>query len=117
MTSGQISNGDPARGSHLYHNCSFCHGKAGEGNYNQNAPRLAGQNGNYLRRQLQHFQQGIRGAHPQDLFGKQMVMMSRLLQTPEALDDLLAYIATLPGDNQTALAKQVSVQDQTRQQK
>jgi len=42
--------------------CSACHGSQGEGNPQLNAPKLAGQAGWYLERQLQDFKIGIRGA-------------------------------------------------------
>ncbi|QSX38899.1 c-type cytochrome [Shewanella sedimentimangrovi] len=110
------ASGDVRKGKALYHNCSFCHGEAGEGNYNQNAPRLAGQHDWYLRRQLEHFKQGIRGAHQQDLFGKQMIMMSRLLQSPQAIDDVVAYITALPGAVETIEEPRQTLTAQTAEQ-
>jgi cytochrome c oxidase subunit 2 len=87
--------GDLLAGKKLYHNCAFCHGVFAQGNYAQNAPKLAGQFDWYLKRQLQHYQQNIRGRHPQDLYGSQMILMSKLLQNEQAIDDVVAYIATL----------------------
>jgi len=46
----------------------------------------------YLARQLHNFQQGIRGTHPQDFSGAQMVLMSKILADDRAINDLLAYI-------------------------
>ena len=51
----------------------------------------------YLARQLHNFQQGIRGTHPQDFPGAQMVLMARILADDRAINDLLAYVHTLDG--------------------
>jgi cytochrome c oxidase subunit 2 len=87
--------GDIARGADSYNICGACHGARGEGNYALNAPRLAGQQDWYLKRQLQNFSAGIRGAHKSDNFGHQMVLMARTLQNEKSIDDLLAYLNTL----------------------
>jgi len=49
----------------------------------------------YLARQLHNFQQSIRGAHPQDFAGAQMVLMAKILPDDRAINDLLAYIHTM----------------------
>src|SRR5687768_14039501 len=64
--------GDPQAGQALYATCSTCHGAQGEGNRDLNAPKLSGQAGWYLVRQLQDFRRGLRGVHDNDTFGKQM---------------------------------------------
>jgi cytochrome c oxidase subunit II len=87
--------GDPGRGKSLYTTCAACHGAAGQGVWSTNAPRLAHMSDWYLARQLHNFQQGIRGAHPQDFSGAQMVLMAKILPDDRAIDDLLAYIHTL----------------------
>jgi cytochrome c oxidase subunit II len=87
--------GNSANGRRLYTNCAYCHGERGEGKFSLNAPRLAGQHDWYLRRQLEHFKASIRGAHRRDLYGTQMIMMSRLLQSPQAIEDVISYIASL----------------------
>ena len=46
--------------------CTTCHGTDGKGNEAVEAPRLAGMEGWYLRRQLENFRVGIRGVHPMD---------------------------------------------------
>ena len=93
-TQGTVS-GDAARGAARYNTCGACHGAKAEGNYALNAPRLAGQQDWYLKRQLENFRQGIRGAHNSDVFGHQMVLMARTLQDEQAVDDMLAYLNTL----------------------
>ena len=100
----QVS-GDPHRGRRLYASCAACHGALGEGRWALNAPRLAGLSDWYLVRQLQNFQQGVRGAHRQDYYGWQMTAMSKVLEDERAIDDLVSYINTLePGDARTAMA-------------
>jgi cytochrome c oxidase subunit 2 len=87
--------GDAAKGRKHFATCSACHGTAGEGIWSTKAPRLARMNDWYLARQLQNFQQGIRGGHPQDFAGAQMEMMAHILRDEKAINDLLAYIQTL----------------------
>ena len=49
----------------------------------------------YLLRQLQYFKDGVRGAHPDDLYGMQMAMMAASLRDEQAMQDLVAYINSL----------------------
>jgi len=86
--------GDVDRGSSYYVTCGTCHGKQGQGKRGLNAPKLAGQHDWYIKRQLQNFKQGIRGRHKKDLYGVQMLMMSRILRDEQAMDDIVAYINT-----------------------
>ena len=60
----------------LYAPCASCHGANGEGNQKLGAPRLAGQNKWYIERQLRNWQKGIRGTHPEDLYGMHMRPMA-----------------------------------------
>lgn len=87
--------GNIERGERLYRNCSNCHGDRGQGNYATNAPTLAGQHDWYLKRQLQYFKQGIRGAHEGDYYGPQMMLMANTLHDEQAINDLVAYINRL----------------------
>jgi len=88
--------GDPRRGQNLYNgSCGACHGGRGEGNAALASPRLAGLHGAYLKRQFEHFRDGQRGAAPEDRYGRQMAMMARTLPDGDAIDDILAYLATL----------------------
>lgn len=93
--------GDPAAGRSLYAMCAACHGAQGEGNPTLNAPKLSGQADWYLKRQLQYFNQGIRGAHEKDVYGRQMAPMAATLADDAAVENVVAYIATLP-DNPAA---------------
>ena len=57
------------------------------------APRLAGQHTAYLERQYLNFQKGLRGAHPDDRYGRQMKLMAATLPEGKDLDDVLGFIA------------------------
>ena len=58
------------------------------------APRLAGQDDWYLKRQLENFRTVC--AEPTSRhYGHQMVFMARSLQNEQSIDDLLAYLNTL----------------------
>jgi cytochrome c oxidase subunit II len=86
---GNVKNGqDP------YVTCGACHGPDGRGIQATNAPRLKGMSDWYLVTQLKNFKQGIRGAHPKDMYGKQMAAMAAILSDDQATDDLVAYIDT-----------------------
>jgi cytochrome c oxidase subunit 2 len=88
--------GDPQAGEALFAPCTACHGAQGEGNRDLNAPKLSGQASWYLARQLHDFKNGIRGAHENDIYGKQMIPFATMLADDEAVRNVVAYIATLP---------------------
>ncbi len=88
--------GNADAGKPLYAVCSACHGSQGEGNPATNGPKLSGQGDWYLKRQLSYFKQGTRGTHDQDIYGKQMAPMAATLANDAAMDDVIAYIKTLP---------------------
>jgi cytochrome c oxidase subunit 2 len=84
-------------GQASYAVCSACHGAQGEGNQMLNAPSLAGQSDWYLKRQLKNFKHGIRGSNnSEDIFGAQMAPMAATLVDDAAIDNVVAYISTLP---------------------
>ncbi len=87
--------GNAANGEKEYTVCAYCHGKDGRGNQALNAPRMAGMTDWYLKRQLENFQQEIRGQHPSDFYGFQMSLMARALYGEQEVNDLIAYINTL----------------------
>jgi cytochrome c oxidase subunit 2 len=91
-----LPEGNAAAGAATYAICAACHGAQGEGNQQLNAPKLAGVESWYARRQLIHFQTGIRGTAPGDQFGPQMVPMSQVVVDPTTRENVLAYIDTLP---------------------
>ena len=88
--------GNATAGAATYGVCAACHGAQGEGNQQLNAPKLAGSSGWYIRRQIGNYQNGLRGADSRDIYGAQMAPMSRTLASPALLENVIAYIETLP---------------------
>lgn len=66
--------------------CTTCHGADGIGNIAIEAPRLAGMEGWYLKRQLENFRAGIRGAHAEDIQGIAMRPMAAKLSDASIAD-------------------------------
>jgi cytochrome c oxidase subunit 2 len=87
-------NGNVKNGHDPFVTCAACHGADGKGIQATNAPRLEGMSDWYLVTQLKNFREGIRGAHPKDLYGRQMASMAAMLADEQAADDLVAYIDT-----------------------
>ncbi|MDZ7870698.1 MAG: c-type cytochrome [Rheinheimera sp.] len=82
--------------------CHSCHQADGSGNAALLAPALAGQQQDYLLRQLQHFQSGLRGAHAKDASGAQMrAALPGDLSTDE-LTALAGHFAGLAAPAKTA---------------
>jgi cytochrome c oxidase subunit 2 len=96
--------GDVKRGKSLYTTCAVCHGQHGQGIWALNAPRLVQMSDWYLARQLNNFRAGIRGAHRQDYYGRQMSFMANVLADERAIDDLISYINTLKPEDDQVLA-------------
>ena len=86
---------DAAAGKALYAPCIACHGANGEGNAAVASPAIAGQSEDYLIRQLHNFNSGLRGANPEDTGGSQMRPMAATLTDDAAIDNVVAYIASL----------------------
>jgi cbb3-type cytochrome c oxidase subunit III len=63
--------------------CATCHGVDGRGNEGVQAPRLAGMEPWYLRRQLELFKTGARGKHPEDFQGLEMQPMAAILSSKD----------------------------------
>ncbi len=95
IKSKPVTTGDAIKGKSFYKNCAYCHGEHAQGNFAMNAPKLAGQHAWYLKRQINAYQQGIRGKHPADLYGKQMILMSKILHDEQAVNDVVSYINSL----------------------
>lgn len=88
--------GNTAMGADYYNQfCGACHGAGAVGNVALNSPRLAGGSDWYLLAQLKAFRSGERGAHPQDKTGKQMRAMAGILPNDQAVNDVVAYLASL----------------------
>jgi cytochrome c oxidase subunit 2 len=87
--------GNPVKGKEHYETCAYCHGGTGQGVWSTNAPRLSHMDDWYMKRQLQNFQQGTRGSHPQDFSGAQMAAMAKTLADDQAINDVLKHIDSM----------------------
>ena len=84
---------DARNGNNLYQGkCGACHGVRAEGNPALFAPRLAGLDAAYIKRQVDNFKHGVRGAQAQDKYGRQMALMAATVTTERELDDVIGYI-------------------------
>ena len=88
--------GDIENGSKIYDkNCAACHLDDGRGTWYTDAPALAGMSDWYFVTQISNFLAGIRGLHPKDEYGEQMVSMATAMGDLEEVNDVAAYINTL----------------------
>ena len=71
--------------------CTTCHGAEGIGNIAIEAPRLAGMEAWYLKRQLENFRAGIRGTHGEDIQGIAMRPMAAKL-SDESIADIVDWV-------------------------
>jgi cytochrome c oxidase subunit 2 len=85
----------PIAGRDLYRSCESCHGTAGEGDVRIDAPRIAGLPAWYVSSQLERFQKGLRGKHPDDVEGLRMRAMSAQLRSKAEIDAVSEYVAAL----------------------
>ena len=89
--------GDAARGKDYYINiCSACHGGNAQGNDALGAPALAGVNDWYLKSSYESYLDRLRGSHPDDFYGAQMARLAPALANSDDINDVIAFIATLP---------------------
>lgn len=86
----------PPDGRTLYHYCLQCHGAEGEGDAAIGAPPIAGLEAWYVESQLLKFQNGARGAHPDDEAGLRMRPMARTLGSADEVKAVATYVAALP---------------------
>jgi cytochrome c oxidase subunit II len=84
--------GNVEKGRDRYATCAACHGANGGGITATRAPRLKGMSDWYLARQMKNFRDGVRGTHPQDIYGGQMALIAGMLADDAAIGDVLAYI-------------------------
>jgi len=73
--------------------CTVCHGAEGNGNVAINAPKIAGIEPWYLKRQLQQFRAGARGTKSTDLPGMEMQPVGMQLDDP-TIEKVAAYVST-----------------------
>jgi cytochrome c oxidase subunit 2 len=86
--------GNARNGQDAFVTCGACHGDSARGIQAMNAPRLKGMSDWYLVTQLKNFRSGARGAHPNDVFGRQMGFMAAVL-TDDQTTDVISYVDTL----------------------
>lgn len=109
LTQGAIA-ADPVAGKAAYAVCAACHGQQGEGIMAMNAPKLAGQEGWYINRQLESYRNSLRGTARGDAYGAQMRPMAMAVSSPEAVENLIAYIDSLPiADSPPTVAGDIAV--------
>ena len=88
--------GDVENGADIYdRNCAACHLDNADGTWYTDAPKLAGMSDWYFVTQISNFRAGIRGLHPSDDYGEQMVGMATAMSGLEEIEDVAAYINTL----------------------
>ncbi len=49
----------------------------------------------YQLSQLANYKKGLRGTHPDDIYGQQMAPMAAILPDEQAMNDVVAYISSL----------------------
>ena len=79
--------------------CQSCHGDKLQGNESLKAPLISGLSQWYLYRQMKNYKDGIRGNHPQDIFGQSMRLSIMNLSDNE-LQALAEHISTISVDKQ-----------------
>ena len=79
--------------------CQSCHGDMLQGNESLKAPLISGLSQWYLYRQMKNYRDGIRGTHPQDIFGQSMRLSIMYLPDDE-LQALAEHISTVSVDKQ-----------------
>jgi len=87
---------DASAGKTMYTVCASCHGRQAEGDARMNAPNLTILEPWYVRRQMKAYQQGLRGTAAGDALGMQMRQMAMTVGNEAALDNLIAYLESLP---------------------
>lgn len=90
-----------ARGPAVFETCATCHGSDGQGIEEYGAPAIAGLPEWYLRAELEKFQTGARGAHPDDAQGLRMRSMARSMNHEGDVDAIVAYVAAMPAASPT----------------
>ena len=82
------------RGEAVFGLCLQCHGAEGQGDKLYGAPRIAGLPKWYILAQLEKFQLGVRGKHPDDDAGNRMRPMARTLADGDA-EIVATYVANM----------------------
>lgn len=86
-----LPEGDVAAGEQLYRReCASCHGRDGYGDHKDAVPMLAGQYSDYLLKQIEKYNAGVRHHDPDDPADRFLAEFSAT-----QLRDILAYVSTL----------------------
>ena len=86
--------GDPTVGQANYMVCASCHGVNGEGNQALNAPRIAAVRLVHTSTAM-NWKNGVRGTHPKDMYGMQMIGMAATLVDETAVKNISAILRIL----------------------
>jgi cytochrome c oxidase subunit 2 len=89
---------DIQAGATLWKFCAFCHNADGLGQERSDAPKVAGDPAWYTERQLTKFRSRVRGSHPEDLPGMQMIVYAYPLIDEAAIRNMAAFIETMPAE-------------------
>jgi cytochrome c oxidase subunit 2 len=76
-----------------YSFCTTCHGTEGNGNLAIRAPKIAGIESWYLKRQFEHFRAGVRGTHESDIPGMEMRPVAEQMDDA-TIESVAAYVRT-----------------------
>jgi cytochrome c553 len=76
-----------------YDYCTVCHGSDGNGNAAIRAPKIAGIEPWYLKRQFEHFRAGLRGTHADDTAGLEMRPVAEPMDDA-TIEAVAAYVGT-----------------------
>jgi len=87
---------DIQAGATLWKFCAFCHNADGLGQERSDAPKVAGDPAWYTERTLTKFRTRVRGSHPEDLPGMQMIVYAYPLIDEAAIRNMAAYIESMP---------------------
>ena len=91
-----VSAGREPDAADLYRACESCHGTDGGGDTVLGAPAIAGLPEWYVNAQLERFQNGLRGRHPDDVEGLRMRPMSFQVRDEAQREAVARYVSELP---------------------
>ncbi len=95
LTGKATIKGDAEQGRRLYEPCQVCHGEKGEGKRSADAPPLKNLQDWYLYDQIIKFKKAERGYHADDIQGRTMSVLMKLLPGEKQVRDVTSYINNL----------------------
>jgi cytochrome c oxidase subunit 2 len=84
-------------GEELYYACATCHQEDGSGSQPLDAPRIAEMAAWYVADQLRNFKRGVRGDHPDDIYGRQMALFAKALPDEASIEAVAKTVSGLTG--------------------